>query len=205
VQRAKRKSRGAPAAKAVDPFRVPSAAAWEKWLERNHARSQGVWLTIAKKGSGLRTPTHEEALEAALAWGWIDAQARPLDGNAWLQRFCPRRPKGLWSQRNREKVAALERAGRMRPPGAAAVLAAKQDGRWDAAYAPPSRAALPNDLARALAASPKAAAFFATLDAANRYAVVWRVTTARKAETRASRIEKLVEMLTRGERIHPKP
>ena len=200
----KKKSTRVPPAKAVEPFHVPSAAAWERWLEKNHAKSPGVWLTIAKNGSGLRAPTYAEALDGALSWGWIDAQKRPLDATAWLQRFCPRRPKGLWSQRNREKVAALEKAGRMRPPGTAAVLAAKRDGRWDSAYASSSRATVPDDLARALAASPKAAAFFAGLDAANRYAVLWRVTTAKKTETRAARIAKLVEMLKRGERIHPK-
>lgn len=199
----KRKSHRRPEAKAVEAFGVPSAAAWERWLERNHAKSPGVWLVIAKNGTGLRTPTYHEALDGALAWGWIDARKRSLDETAWLQRFCPRRPKGLWSQRNRERVAALERAGRMRPPGAAAVLAAKQDGRWDAAYAPPSRATVPDDLARALAAAPKAAAFFARLDAANRYAVLWRVATAKRAATRTARIARLVELLERGERLHP--
>lgn len=194
-----------PAARPVEPFRVPTAAAWEKWLARNHGTSAGVWLTIAKNGSGLRTPTYDEALDGALAWGWIDAQKRPFDEAAWLQRFCPRRPKGLWSQRNREKVTALEKAGRMRPPGIAAVEAARRDGRWDAAYASSSRATVPEDLARALAASPQATASFATLDAANRYAVLWRVLTAKKAETRAARVERLVAMLARGERIHPKP
>ena len=200
----KKKTDRTRAAKAIEPFRVPSAAAWERWLEKNHATSTGVWLTIARNGSGLRTPTYDEALDGALAWGWIDAQKRSLDGVSWLQRFCPRRPKGLWSQRNREKVAALEKVGRMRPPGAAAVAAAKRDGRWDAAYASPSRATVPDDLARALAAAPEAASFFAGLDGANRYAVLWRVATAKKAETRAARIAKLVEMLARGERIHPK-
>lgn len=193
----------APSAKVIEPLRVPSAAAWERWLEKNHARSDGVWLVVARNGSGLRTPTHGEALDAALAWGWIDSQARPLDEKAWLQRFGPRRPRSLWSQRNCEKVIALEKAGRMRPPGAAAVAAAKADGRWDAAYASPSRATVPDDLARALEATPEAAAFFATLDSANRYAVLWRVATARKPETRAARIVKLVGMLARGERIHP--
>lgn len=199
----KRKSQRPPEAEAVEAFAVPSAAAWERWLERNHAKSPGVWLTIAKVGSGLRTPTYGEALDCALAWGWIDGQKRTLDETAWLQRFCPRRPKALWSQRNRDRVAALERAGRMRPPGAAAVLAAKEDGRWDAAYAPPSRATVPDDLARALAAAPKAAAFFASLDAANRYAVLWRVATAKRADARSARIARLVDLLERGERLHP--
>lgn len=199
----KGRNRGRPT-RPLEPLLVSSAAAWERWLEANHARSAGVWLTLAKKGSRLCTPTYDEALEGALAWGWIDGQKRPLDETAWLQRFCPRRPRSIWSQRNREKVVALEKAGRMRPPGAAAVTAAKEDGRWDAAYASSSRAAVPDDLGRALAASPKAAAFFATLDSANRYAVLWRVTTAKKAETRAARIARFVEMLARGERIHPR-
>ena len=139
----------------------------------------------------------------ALAWGWIDGQKQRDDEGSWLQKMTPRGAKSLWSKINREKALALIEAGAMQPSGLAEVERAKRDGRWDVAYDPPSRAAVPDDLQAALAKDTRAAAFFTTLDARNRYAVLWRVQTAKKAETRARRIADLVAMLARGEKVHP--
>jgi uncharacterized protein YdeI (YjbR/CyaY-like superfamily) len=179
------------------------ARAWSDWLSAHHAVSPGVWLKIAKKAGGVASVSYAEAVEAALAWGWIDGQKQRFDDAAWLQRFTPRGPKSVWSKINREKALALIAAGAMHPPGLAAVERARGDGRWDAAYEPASRATVPDDLAAALERIPRAAAFFATIDSANRYAVLWRVQTATKPETRAARIVKLVEMLARRETLHP--
>lgn len=176
---------------------------WEAWLEENHADSPGVWLRLGKKAGGLRSVTYDEALDEALCWGWIDGQKRSWDEVSWIQKFTPRRPRSVWSKVNTGKVARLTEAGRMRPPGLLAVERAKQDGRWDAAYDSQRGATVPDDLQAALDASPAAAAFFAGLNGANRYAVLWRVQTARKPETRAKRIRDLVGMLERGEVLHP--
>ena len=180
-----------------------SQQAWADWLEANHASPRGIWLKFAKKGSDVASVTYAEAVEAALAWGWIDGQKKAHDDVAWLQKFTPRRPKSLWSRINRDKAEALIAAGKMRPPGLAEVERARQDGRWDSAYEPASRATVPDDLAAALAANPRAAAVFATLNAANRYAILFRVQVARKPETRARNIARFVEMLARDEKIHP--
>lgn len=147
--------------------------------------------------------TYPEAVESALAWGWIDGQKQRGDEGSWLQKFAPRRPKSVWSKLNREKALALIASGQMQPPGLAHVEDAKRDGRWEAAYDPPSKAAVPDELAAAFAKNARAAAFFATLNAANRYAIVWRVQTAKKAETRARRVEQLVAMLERHEKLYP--
>jgi uncharacterized protein YdeI (YjbR/CyaY-like superfamily) len=177
--------------------------AWAAWLASNHASSRGVWLKLAKKASGIESINYAEALEVALAWGWIDGQKRSLDDTSWLQKFTPRGPKSIWSKINREKALALIASGEMKPPGLEQVERAKRDGRWEAAYDSPSRATVPEDLAAALTANARAAAFFATLDSANRYAVLWRIHTAKKAETRARRISQFVEMLARHEKLHP--
>jgi uncharacterized protein YdeI (YjbR/CyaY-like superfamily) len=193
---------------------VPSAAelpivsfaaprAFSDWLAEHHASSRGIWLRLAKKGSGTASVTYAEAIEVALAWGWIDGQKQRGDEASWLQRFTPRGAKSLWSKINREKALALIEAGAMQPAGLAEVERAKRDGRWDVAYDPASRATVPEDLQAAFAENAKAAAFFATLDGGNRYAVLWRVQTAKKAETRRKRIETLVAMLARGEKLHP--
>lgn len=165
--------------------------------------SPGVWLRLAKVASGIPSPTYAEALDAALCYGWIDSQKKSFDADTWLQRFTPRGPKSVWSKINREKVAALIDAGRMRSAGLAAVEAAKADGRWDAAYDSQRTASVPEDFQAALDASPAAHALFGTLNSVNRYAILWRIQTARKAETRARRIEQLVAMLARGEKLHP--
>lgn len=176
---------------------------WIAWLDANHATSAGVWLRLAKKGSSIQSVSYGEALEAALCYGWIDAQKKGESDQAWLQRFTPRRAKSIWSKVNREKAVALIKAGRMQPPGLQQVERARQDGRWDAAYDSPASAEAPEDLQAALNRNARAKGFFRTLDRANRYAVLWRIQTAKKAETRARRIRQFVEMLERHEKIHP--
>jgi len=182
-------------------FATPRA--FSDWLADHHASSRGFWLRLAKKASGTASITYAEAVDVALAWGWIDGQKQRGDEVSWLQKFTPRGARSVWSKINREKALALIAAGAMQPSGLAEVERAKQDGRWDAAYDPPSRATVPADLQEALAKNPRAAAFFATLDAGNRYAVLWRVQTAKKAETRQKRIADFVAMLARGEKVHP--
>ena len=184
------------------PMRFRSARSFETWLRKNHASSEGVWLEIAKAGSAQATVSYAEAVEIALCYGWIDGQKKALDATHWLQRFTPRRARSMWSKVNRAKAEALVDSGRMQPAGQAEIDRAKADGRWDAAYDGARTAAVPADLQAALAAQPTAAAFFSTLDATNRYAVLWRVQTAKRPETRARRIEMLVAMLARGEKIH---
>jgi uncharacterized protein YdeI (YjbR/CyaY-like superfamily) len=176
---------------------------WEDWLGKHHQTSKGLWLKIAKKDTGIDTVTYAEALDAALCHGWIDGQKGSFDDTFWLQKFTPRGPRSKWSKINREKAEALTEAGRMKPAGLAAVEQARSDGRWEQAYDSQSKAAVPEDLQRELDRNPKAAAFFATLDSANRYAVLYRVQEAKKPETRARRIEKFIGMLNRGEKIHP--
>lgn len=183
----------------VLPF--ADAAAWETWLIANFA-AKGLWLKIAKKDSGIATVTYDQALDVALCHGWIDGQKRSFDGHYFLQRFTPRRPKGLWSKINIGKVERLIAEGRMRAGGAREVDAAKADGRWDAAYDGARNMDVPPELAAALAKNKKAHTFFETLDKTNRYAVCWRVQTAKKPETKAKRVETLVAMLARGEKIH---
>jgi uncharacterized protein YdeI (YjbR/CyaY-like superfamily) len=176
--------------------------ALESWLDENHDSSPGVWLKIAKKGTGKSSVTYAEALELALCFGWIDSQKRGFDETYFLQRFTPRRPRGRWSKINREKAEALIAAERMQPAGLAEVEAAKADGRWEAAYAGQRTAEVPADLRRELDASPAASEFFADLDSANRYAIIYRLNDAKKPETRERRLRKFVAMLERGEKIH---
>jgi uncharacterized protein YdeI (YjbR/CyaY-like superfamily) len=174
----------------------------ETWIGDNHGSSLGIWLKIAKKGSGVESVTYAEALELALCFGWIDSQKRSFDESFFLQRFTPRRPRGKWSQINRAKAEELIAAGAMRPPGLAEVEAAKADGRWDAAYAGQRTAEVPEDLQRELDRSDAAREFFATLDSANRYAILYRLQEAKKPETRERRLRKFIGMLERGEKIH---
>lgn len=178
-----------------------NAAAWEKWLAA-HSDDKGVWLQIAKKGSGMTSVSYAEALEVALCHGWIDGQKKTFDAQCFAQRFTPRRPRSVWSKINVAKVETLIAAGRMQPAGLREMEAAKADGRWHAAYDSASNMEIPTELAAALAKNRKAAAFFETLNKTNRYAVCWRVQTAKKPETRAERVKKLVAMLARGEKIH---
>jgi uncharacterized protein YdeI (YjbR/CyaY-like superfamily) len=178
-------------------------AAFRKWLSAHHASERGLWLRIAKAGSPLRSITYAEALDLALCFGWIDGQRRSYDADSFLQKFTPRQKRSPWSKRNREHVARLIAAGEMHPAGLAAVEAAKADGRWDRAYDSARAATVPDDLQAALDANPAAKAFFATLNAANRYAILYRVQTAVKPETRARRIAEFVAMLQRKETLHP--
>jgi uncharacterized protein YdeI (YjbR/CyaY-like superfamily) len=180
-----------------------SAEKWTAWLHRNHTTCSGVWLRLAKKGSDIQSVTYREALDVALCYGWIDAQKRPESEQAWLQRFTPRKGKSIWSKINREKALALIAAGRMQPAGLEQVERAKQDGRWEAAYDSMAGAEVPDDLQAALDRNARAKKFFATLDRANRYAVLWRIQTAKRAETRARRIEQFVTMLAKHEKLHP--
>jgi len=177
-------------------------AAWAEWLDEHHADSPGVWLRLAKKVAPYASVSYAEALDEALCYGWIDSQKKTFDQHSFLQKFGPRGARSIWSKVNREKVHALTEAGRMKPAGIQAVDSAKADGRWDAAYDPASTATVPDDLQAALDANPKAKEFFATLNGANRYAILFRVQTAKKPETRAKRIATLVEMLERNEKIH---
>lgn len=178
-------------------------AEMEAWMEENHASSvNGVWLKLAKKGAREPSVTYDEAVELSLCFGWIDSQVRRFDDQHYLQRFTPRRPRGRWSKINREKAEALIAAGKLRPSGLAEVEAAKADGRWEAAYEGQRTAKVPADLQRELDANQAAAEFFASLDSANRYAIVYRLEDAKKPETRERRLRKFVAMLERGEKIH---
>jgi uncharacterized protein YdeI (YjbR/CyaY-like superfamily) len=179
-----------------------SAQAFEDWLRQHHASSDGLWLRIARRGARAPSVSYAEAVDIALCWGWIDSQKKSLDAQHFLQRFTPRRSRSVWSKINVDKVAALIAAGRMQAPGRAQIQAAQADGRWAQAYDGARTATVPDDLLAALHAEPRAQAFFATIDAANRYAVLWRIQTAVRPETRARRIARLVEMLARGETIH---
>jgi uncharacterized protein YdeI (YjbR/CyaY-like superfamily) len=174
----------------------------EAWLEENHGGADGLWLKIAKKDSGVESVDYAEALELALCFGWIDSQKRGFDEACFLQRFTPRRPRGKWSQINRAKAEELIAAGAMRPAGLAEVEAAKADGRWDAAYAGQRTATVPEDLQRELDRNEAASEFFAKLDSANRYAMLYRLQEAKKPQTRQKRLRKFVAMLERGEKIH---
>jgi uncharacterized protein YdeI (YjbR/CyaY-like superfamily) len=176
----------------------PSQASWEAWLEQHHASAPGVWVKVAKKGSGVESVSYGEAVESALCFGWIDGQMKSLDERFYLQRFTPRRRRSSWSKVNVEKATALIEAGRMRPAGLAEVERAKADGRWDAAYEPPSKITVPEDLERALDANPTARAAFAALDSQNRYLILYRVHGAKRPETRARRIAQFVEQLAEG-------
>ena len=183
--------------------RFPTKAAWQRWLANHHVSSTGIWIEIAKRGTGTRSVTYADALEVALCFGWIDGQKAAVDDSVWRQKFTPRRARSRWSKVNREKAEALIAAGLMQPPGLAEVERAKADGRWAAAYDGQAAASVPDDLAAALAANPVAAEFFSQLDSGNRYAVLYRVQDAKKPETRARRIRTYVEMLANRQKIHP--
>lgn len=187
----------------VVPRLFKNQSAWSAWLDKNHSRSSGIWLRLAKKNSGLQSVAYVEALETALCYGWIDGHKRPESEQAWLQKFCPRSAKSIWSKINREKALALIRAGSMAAAGYQAIEQAKKNNRWESAYDSPRGASVPDDFQSALKASPKANGFFETLDRANRYAILFRIQTAKKRETRVRNIQKSIVMLERGEKIHP--
>lgn len=189
-----------------DPLPVmafESTQAWDAWLSAHHASSRGLWLKIAKKGSAGRSISYSDALDVALCHGWIDGQKGRHDDDYWLQRFTPRKPGSNWSKINTERAAALIASGRMSPAGLREVERAQADGRWERAYQSQSRITVPEDLARALAANPRAREFFDTLDGTNRYAVLYRIASAKRPETRAKRIDTFVAMLSEHKKIHP--
>jgi uncharacterized protein YdeI (YjbR/CyaY-like superfamily) len=183
---------------------VRDAAAWRTWLAEHHADPVGVWLVLAKKGTEKPTSlTYDQALEEALCHGWIDGQAGRRDDATYRQRFTPRRRRSAWSKRNTGIAERLIAEDRMRPAGHAEVQRAKADGRWEAAYAGPASMEVPADLAEALAAEPKAQAMFEGLNSQNRYAILYRIAIAKRADTRARKIEQFVAMLSRGETVRP--
>ena len=179
-----------------------SALAFEQWLEENHTQSNGIWIKMAKKDSGIPSINHPQALDIALCFGWIDGQRLKFDEPYFLQKFTPRRAKSTWSKVNQDKVAALTSQGKMREAGLKEVERAKADGRWEAAYESQSKMKVPDDLQAALNENPAAQAFFDQLNSVNRYSILYRVTTAKKAETRQQRIEKFIAMLNEGKKIY---
>lgn len=192
----------------VAPIEYPTLlfsdqAAWAEWLKQHHATERGLWLRLAKSASELRSVTYAEALDVALCYGWIDGQRKSYDVDSYLQKFTPRRKKSVWSKRNRKRVERLIASGDMQPSGLAAIRAAKADGRWERAYDSPGSATLPDDFRAALDEHPDAKAFFETLKSANRFAIIYRIQTAVKPETRARRIAEFVVMLQRKETLYP--
>ncbi len=181
---------------------LPDREAWAAWLEAEHARSAGIWLRMARKGSTKRSVSHPEALDEALCYGWIDGQRKAETGETWLQRFVPRARRSLWSQLNREHAERLEAAGRMKAAGRAEMERARADGRWEAAYAGQRKTEVPEELKAALARNPKAREFYEKLDSRNRYAILFRIQTARLASTRTRKIEEFVAMLEQGRKLH---
>jgi uncharacterized protein YdeI (YjbR/CyaY-like superfamily) len=175
---------------------------WESWLQNNHASSAGIWLRIYKKDSAVKTIFYPEALDGALCYGWIDGLKRPFDKKSWIQRFTPRRPRSLWSKINTGHVERLIKLGRIKEAGLLAIEAAKKDGRWDAAYHSPGKATVPEDFLTALSKNKKAREFFGTLNKTNLYAIAWRLQTAKTPETRARRMEAILQMLAKGKRFH---
>jgi uncharacterized protein YdeI (YjbR/CyaY-like superfamily) len=186
----------------VETLRFDGYAPFREWLSQNQETSTGVWLLLAKKGSGQTTVTYAEALDAALEFGWIDGQAKRIDDATYMQRFTPRRPQSPWSSRNREAAEAMIAEGRMAPRGLAEVERARNDGRWDRAYDGPAKAEPHPEFVAALDANPAAAAFYATLNSQNRYAIYYRVQSAKRDETRARRIADFVATLERGEKLY---
>ena len=179
-----------------------STEKWEQWLEQNHEVTTGVWVRIFKKDAGKKSVTYSEALDGALCHGWIDGQKQKFDNLSWLQKFTPRRAKSGWSKNNTQRAEQLIRAGKMKPAGIKEVEEAKQGGRWEKAYDSPGNALIPDDFRQKLDKNKKAKAFFTTLNRANTYAISYRLQTAKKAETREKRMNKIIEMLSRGEKFH---
>jgi uncharacterized protein YdeI (YjbR/CyaY-like superfamily) len=183
----------------IKPF--PSKTKWADWLAKQHDKSAGLWLKLAKKESVIKSVTYEEALDVALCYGWIDGQKKGFDDKYWLQKFTPRGPKSIWSKINTEKAEKLIASGEMKPAGHKAIEAAKQDGRWEAAYASQKNMTVPEDFQAALDKNKTAKTAFAQLKSADRYSFLFRIHHAKKPETRAKHIQKFVEMLERGEKL----
>lgn len=179
-----------------------NTASFASWLKKNHASSEGIWIRFFKKNSGIESVVYAEALDEALCWGWIDSQTKTFDKKSYLQRFTPRRPRSLWSKRNRDHVARLIQEKRMHARGLAEVMLAKKDGRWDAAYDSPKNTKVPKDFLKALSMHKKAHAFYTTLNRTNIYAIAWRLQTAKKPETREKRMQSIINMLDAGKKFH---
>ena len=176
---------------------------WETWLIEHHTDTKGIWLKIAKKEASIPSVTYSEALDSAICYGWIDGQKASFDDKYWLQKFTPRRQKSIWSKVNCDRATALIAEGRMQPAGLRQVELAKADGRWESAYHSQSKITIPEDFQRELDKNQQAKDFFSTLNSVNRYAILYRLQTAKKPETRTARIQKFIEMLARNEKIHP--
>jgi len=176
---------------------------WEAWLEEHHTNTKGIWLKLAKKDTGIASVSYAEALEGALCSGWIDGQKAFFDEQYWLQKFTPRSPKSIWSKVNCGKATVLMAEGRMQPAGMQQVELAKADGRWEAAYESQSKITVPADFQSALDKNQQARDFFNTLNSVNRYAILFRIQTAKKPETRSARIQKFIEMLTNKQKLYP--
>jgi uncharacterized protein YdeI (YjbR/CyaY-like superfamily) len=175
---------------------------WRRWLTRNNIKSNGIWLRLYKKDSGVKSITHNEALDEALCFGWIDGQGKKYDYESWLLKFTPRRAKSIWSKRNAERCEQLLILGRMNPAGLIEMNKAKEDGRWGAAYDSPGNMTFPEDFLKKLTKNKKASAFFESLNRANKYSIAWRLQTAKKSETREKRMVQILEMLSKGEKFH---
>jgi uncharacterized protein YdeI (YjbR/CyaY-like superfamily) len=181
----------------------PSPAKWNAWLKKNHVKAnEGIWLRIFKKDSGEKSVTYDEALDEALCYGWIDGLKKSFDERSWIQKFTPRRPRSIWSKRNQDHVARLIKEKRMQPAGLKQIDAAKNDGRWEQAYDSQAQMEVPADFLAKLKKNKQAHAFFKTLNKANTYAIAWRLQTAKKPETRERRMEAILEMMRRGEKLH---
>jgi uncharacterized protein YdeI (YjbR/CyaY-like superfamily) len=176
---------------------------WEAWLKEHHTATKGVWLKLAKKGTGIPSVSYAEALDSALCYGWIDGQKGSFDDKFWLQKFTPRGPKSMWSKINCDMVAALMAEGRMQPAGIRQVELAKADGRWDLAYDSQSKITIPEDFQSELDRNQEAQAFFSTLNSVNRYAVLRRIQIAKKPATRSALIQKYIEMLSNHQKLYP--
>jgi uncharacterized protein YdeI (YjbR/CyaY-like superfamily) len=188
--------------KTIPTIEFKTGKAFESWLVKNHDNSNGIWLKIFKKGSGKKTISYAEALDVALCYGWIDGQKQAYDEQAWLQKFCPRRAKSIWSKINIGHVERLINEGRMRPAGLKAVEKAKADGRWEKAYDSPSKMTIPEDFLKELCKNKKAEAIFMGLNKTNLFSIGFRLQTAKKQETRAKRIKEIIDMLAKGEKFH---
>jgi uncharacterized protein YdeI (YjbR/CyaY-like superfamily) len=184
----------------VIPFSSPLE--WEQWLKQNHSVSKGIWLQMYKKGSGIASVYYAEALDVALCYGWIDGQLKSVDELAYMQRFTPRRPKSIWSKRNIEHITRLTKEERMKPAGLKEAEAAKNDGRWELAYDPQTSMSVPDDFLSELSKDKKALIFYESLNKANKYAIAWRIQTAKRPETREKRMKEILEMLASGEKFH---
>jgi uncharacterized protein YdeI (YjbR/CyaY-like superfamily) len=176
---------------------------WQKWLAKHHAVSDGVWLRLEKKGSDQKSVTYAEALDVALCYGWIDGQKKSYDSHSWIQKFTRRRAQSIWSKKNTKHVERLGKAGKMKKAGLDAVRAAKEDGRWEAAYDSATTSQIPEDFLNALSRNKKAQAFFQSLNKTNLYAIAYRLQTAKKPETREKRMKIILEMMVMGQKFHP--